>query len=194
MRRTIFLVLFLVVPPTIAAVGAHYTRLPKRYAEIEPGRLSRGAFPTAAQIRNMAEESRLRTIVNLNDDRPTDERERGESAAAAELRIGMLRFPMPGDGRADFETLSAAASAVGDQGRWPLFFHCAAGKMRSNAVTAAYRMKCCGWTADQAIDELRQTYWMDSSDGNDRALAEHLRNFEHWLKSPSSRTAADNID
>lgn len=181
MRRPILVVLFLVIPPTVAAVGAARLRLPRRFAVVEADGVYRGGFPSASQLRNLVADHGIRTVVNLTDDRPDDLREREEQAVCAEEGVQVRRFPMPGDGRADFGVLRAAGDAVADRGAWPVFFHCAAGKMRSNAVTAAYRMQHCGWTVDSALEELRQSHGLDPRDPKDRALEDHLRKYAAWL-------------
>ena len=82
-------------------------------------------------------------------------------ATVERLGIHLLRFPMPGDGRGEFAALEQAAMAIADKGNRPVFFHCAAGKQRSNAAWAAYRLKFWGWSVEQALAELERDYDLD---------------------------------
>jgi hypothetical protein len=86
---------------------------------------------------------------------------------------------MPGNGCAPFEDLDAAAAAIAaalaDPNKSPVFFHCQAGKQRSNAALAAYRMKRCGWSFDQTIAELQEQYDLDPI--AEKVLVDHLREY-----------------
>src|SRR5215468_10460454 len=149
-------------------------RTPNRFAAVDAGRLYRGGYPDPAELRWLANSVGVRSVVSLmHDDSPAD-RSREEARTAASLGLQLKEFAMPGDGRADFELLDAAADAIADGMReGPVYLHCSAGKQRSNAATAAYRMKHCGWTADQAIDELKVRFDLDPA--AEARLADHLR-------------------
>ena len=97
------------------------------------------------------------------------------------LGLKFFRIKMPGDGRGDFTSLDMAADAMANRQNWPVFFHCAAGKQRSNAALAAYRLKYEGWSIEKTLDDLRQRYDLDMlSEG---ALCEHLRQYARWVES-----------
>ena len=170
----------LTAPPIAAIVGAEVRerqRYPRRFAEVVPNEVYRGGFPSAEDIVRLKEEKSIRSIVNLTG--PTDRPEEKEMLAAVErLGIRLTRLPMPGDGRGDYEALEQAAIAIADRANRPVFFHCAAGKQRSNAAWAAYRMKFWGWSVDQALDELERDYDLDRD--AEWGLCEHLRGYQRW--------------
>lgn len=184
--------LALAAPPVAAIVGAEVRerqRYPRRFAEVVPNEVYRGGFPSVDDIVHLKEDKSIRTIVNLTG--PTDRPEEREMLAKVEsLGIHLLRFPMPGDGRGDFAMLEQAAVAIADQGNRPIFFHCAAGKQRSNAAWAAYRMKFCGWSVEEALAELERDYDLDRN--AERALCDHLRDYQRWRFEyrPQPTTAA----
>jgi protein tyrosine/serine phosphatase len=182
--RALLLIVVLLVPPGVAAVVEKSHRYPRRFAEVLQGNMYRGGFPTGDQICSLRSEKRIKTVVSLTDlkDEPKYIEE-VEAVQAAGLRL--LRFPMPGDGRGEFDDLDRAADAVGDQANWPVFFHCDAGKQRSNAVLAAYRLRKCGWTIDQTLRELENEYDLDRKENN--ALVDHLRAYAKRLgRSPGA--------
>jgi protein tyrosine/serine phosphatase len=183
MKRALGLMLLLVVPPLTAAIVHNHLQYPRRFAEVEPGTLFRGGYPSARQVRELVEDRDIRTIVNLapgSDDTP-DSRKKEELMEAARLGVEVLPFPMPGDGKADYPSLDAAADALAEPKNRPVYFHCAAGKMRSNAALAAYRMKHCRWSLGRALDEARR-FGLDDALTKDRELAEHLAGYERHLK------------
>lgn len=186
MRRALLLMAFLVVPPIATAIVTTVLRTPDRFAEVEPGRLYRGGYPSARQVESLAERHGLKTIVNLTTLRgahgkPVNAEAADEIAAAAKLGIRILPFPMPGNGQAEFNLLDSAADALADAANRPVYFHCAAGKMRSGATLAAYRMKHCGWSYDRAMAEAAD-YDLSINDEKDRDLREHLRKYATYLR------------
>jgi len=202
MRRKMFLVPALLILPVSTAVvtkldlvdaTAHAVFYPKRFAEVELGALYRGGYPSARHVRNLAADKGVRTIVSLTG-KVDDEDEKAMLAAVRDLRLRTLRFPMPGNGCVeDLGVLDEAADAIHNAENRPVFFHCAAGKQRSNAVLAAYRMKHCGWALAEALAELETQYDLEP-DGKESVLVEHLRNYAKHLgltEQPRSAPAAD---
>ncbi|MBN2561853.1 MAG: dual specificity protein phosphatase family protein [Phycisphaerae bacterium] len=181
---TVLLVILLLVPPGSVAVGSKMLRYPRRFAEVVPGQLYRGAFPTAEHIRNLKDDKKIRTVISLTDyrDEPKNVDEL-RAVRAAGLRF--LRFPMPGDGCAKPADLDRAADAIGNRDNWPVFFHCAAGKQRSNAALAAYLMRKCGWPLEQTLDELERRYGLDRE--AEKRLVDHLTEYDHRLTASKQR-------
>ena len=98
-----------------------------------------GAGPSARTLlsvreRELARELGFRWIhIPIVDQRGTNDR-------AAEEAISDL--------------LDQAAAVLADPANYPLFFHCHHGLNRTSMVQIAYRTKYCGWTLDQAADEI----------------------------------------
>jgi protein-tyrosine phosphatase len=192
MVRSFFLVLALAAPPIVVIVGTQIRenqRYPRRFAEVIPHEVYRGGAPSAENIAHLKEDKAIRSVLDLTDrsDRP-DEKQARETAER--LGIRTLQFPMPGDGRGDFVQLDAAADVIADQANRPLFFHCAAGKQRSNAAWAAYRMKHCGWTIERTLAELERDYDLDRK--AEQPLCEHLAAYARWLAARSTTTNRSN--
>ena len=55
------------------------------------------------------------------------------------------------------DLLDDAAEVLADPKNYPVFFHCHHGLNRASMVQIAYRTKYCGWTLDQATDEVAKT-------------------------------------
>lgn len=196
MRRFLLLLLVLLIPPvaTIALPKIwELGNLPRRFAVVEEGKIYRGGFPDVSDIEYLNRVKGVTTIVSLTG--PTDrENEQAMLAEAKRLGIRMYRFPMPGNGRGDFNSMDRAAAAVADEANWPVFFHCAAGKQRSNAVLAAYRLKYCHWTIGRVKEELLKTYDLDPSDANERALLEHIEAYARRLLESEPTTTHSTPD
>lgn len=180
MPRATRLFLLLLIPPA-AAVGLgelrDYLRLPRRFAVVEPRALYRGGMPSADNIRNLKDEAGIRTVVNLTDEKNTPD-EKQMLQTVSRLGIRFFRVKMPGDGVADFASLDMAADALANKENWPIYFHCAAGKQRSNAALAAYRLKYCGYSLDKVYNELITKYDLDPK--TESALYDHIRRYSVW--------------
>lgn len=173
-----------------AAIPLGRPALPRRFAEVEPGRLYRGGIvDSPAALRRIRDRDHIRTVVDLTND-ASKKHGFNEAQAATQLGLQYRSYPMPGNGTGDFDALDAAADAIADERNQPVFFHCSAGKQRGNAALAAYRMRHCGWTIDQALSELDEKYELDRR--QEAKLIEHLRRYyaERILpKRASTQTA-----
>ncbi len=159
---------------------------PRRFAVVEPGRIYRGGYPDEGELRWLQRQLGIREIVSLMEESRDADKGGREHRTAAALGLRLEEFPMPGDGRGDFDTLDAAADAIAaGSANGAIYVHCSAGKQRSNAATAAWRMKHCGWTADQAIEELTRRYGFEP--GDEARLAVHLRAYYAERIAPSRR-------
>lgn len=190
MRRTFLLILALLIPPA-AGVGVsrlvEWSRYPRRFAEVAPAQVFRGGFPSRDEIAQLHRDKGIRSIVSLTD--LTDrKRDRAMILESRKHNITMLRFPMPGNGRGDFDMMDRAAEAIADPRNQPVFFHCAAGKQRSNAVQAAYRLRYCGWSLDAVREELVQDQGLDLADPGEAELWRHIEAYAaHLGKQESGR-------
>ena len=142
-----------VIAAAFAVKYGRYHFLPRRFDVVEDGRIYRGGQQEARPYERLLGQHRIKTIVTLLDDDPDDPAEIIERQEIARHDLHLLRFPMPGDGRAPFDTLEAAADAIADPANQPVFVHCAAGVQRTGAAIAVYRLRHCGWTLEQALAE-----------------------------------------
>ncbi|MBX3393986.1 MAG: dual specificity protein phosphatase family protein [Phycisphaerae bacterium] len=190
MTRKILLMLLLIAPPIATAIVTRLQSQPRRFAEVVPGAIYRGGRPTPEQIRDLGRDRHIRTILSLLEDKSTPEdRDRRRAARASNIRL--MCIPMPGNGTAEFALLDMAADAIANPSNQPVFYHCAAGKQRSNAVLAAYRLRHCGWTLEQVIDELVEKYDLEK-DGEEKPLMDYLARYASWLAVQQDRPSSGN--
>ena len=120
------------------------------FAEIQSG-LTRGGRPTKEGIQFLRDKG-YRTVVSFRSNR--DER-------YEVLRSGMEYVEIPmhaglfGAAPPTGEQVRLFLSVVSDSSRYPIFMHCRRGKDRTGVMSAIYRMEACGWTADEAIEEMK---------------------------------------
>ena len=175
MRRRIVRVV--VVLAVIGGTGlvvkfGRYHFIPKRFEVVEAGKIYRGGEQEAGPYRRILREHGIRTVVTLLDEEAEDPLERVERDMVAELGLKRLRFPMPGDGRGEFDALEGAAEAIADPQNQPVFLHCSAGVYRTGATIAVYRMEYCGCDVKRALAELAAH---GVSEARKPELFEHLR-------------------
>lgn len=120
-----------------------------RFAEIRPG-LARGGDPGEEGIQYLHGRG-YRTVVSFLTDT-------AESAAVVRAGMHYIHIPMhSGFFYADPPTdaqVHQLLSVVRDSTQYPIFMHCKAGKDRTGAMSAIYRMEVCGWTPNEAIQEM----------------------------------------
>jgi len=121
----------------------------RRFAEICPG-LARGGDPGEEGLRYLRGQG-YRTIVSFLPSA-------SESATVVQSGMRYVHIPMrsglffadpPTDGQ-----VRQFLSVVKDTTLYPIFIHCHAGKDRTGAMSAIYRMEVCGWTPGEAQEEM----------------------------------------
>ena len=118
-------------------------------------------------------------------DEPDMAHQQKEEAILEREGVALIRIGMPGDGCADFDLLDQAADVIADQAHRPLLVHCAAGVHRTSAAYAAWRMKHCGWSLDQALAEAAK---YGVTVGGEPELCEHLGGyFESRIALPRTQ-------
>lgn len=177
--RSTLIVLLIVLPPMIVAGVMRTQETPKRFAEVEAGRLYRSAYPTGDQVRHIRKQHNIRTVISLTSDEGK-ERDTELDKTVKELGLKRYRFPMNGDGTGDLATLDHAADALAEAKDQPILFHCSAGDKRTSATLGAYWMKHKGMGLKQTLDDLTRDYGMEF-DGEDRELAKHLSKYAAYI-------------
>ena len=156
-----------------------------RFAEIRPG-LARGGEPGPEGLRYLRSQG-YRTIVSFLTDP-------AESAWVVQSGMRYVHLPM----RSSFffadtptnEQVHQFLSIVGDSTQYPMFIHCHAGKDRTGAMTAIYRMEVCGWTAEEAVEEMRAFGFS----GRYGKLRNYVENYSLQPSTPSLPTTATASD
>ncbi len=134
----------------------------REFAEVLPGKIYRGGWQKDWPMRRIVRKHGIKTIVALAhpDDHPLVIQER---ALAAELGIRWVHIPIvdlrdvPGSPTIS-ELIEQAAKEVADPANQPVYFHCHHGVNRASMVQIAYRTMFCGWTLEQANDEIARTF------------------------------------
>ena len=121
-----------------------------RFAEIHPG-LCRGGEPYEHGLKYLHDKG-YKTVVSFLTDS-------GESVTVVNSGMKYIHIPMrsgafsaepPTD-----EQVRQFLAVVKDSSLYPVYFHCHAGKDRTGAMSAIYRMEVCGWSKDEALEEMK---------------------------------------
>ncbi len=141
--------------------GSDYI-FPEKFATVEPGKIYRGAWQQEWPMRRLVRDYKIETILALAHP-PDSEMALKEKALAKELGCRWIHIPIVddrtvADSESLFDRLERAADVLADAGRQPVYFHCHHGINRASMVQMAYRMKYCGWTLDEATDEISRTF------------------------------------
>ncbi|MBI3462916.1 MAG: dual specificity protein phosphatase family protein [Planctomycetes bacterium] len=140
--------------------------------EVEPGLVYRGAEQKLGPLRRIVRRYRIRTVLCLA------EPEHEQQAVAESLGVQWLCVPLTSTSATlTFDRLERAAGIMADRAKQPVFFHCKRGVYRSHLAQAVYRMKYCGWTLDQAVNELRAIGYAPEAGGGDNCSAELLQRY-----------------
>lgn len=135
--------------------------LPREFVVVEPGAIYRGGWQKDWPMRRIVKDRKIKTILALAhpEDHPLSVRER---ALAQELGIRWIHIPIVDQrGGANPRTLGDllddAAAVLADPKNHPIFFHCHHGLNRASMAQIAYRTRYCGWTLEQATEEVART-------------------------------------
>lgn len=133
-----------------------------QFAEVEPGKIYRGAWQKPWPMRRLISRYHFKSIIALAHpaDHPLSLREK---AIAEEMGVRWIHIPIVdqrGTGKVTgiFEPIETAANAIADSANQPVYFHCHHGINRTSMVQMAYRTLHCGWTLDAATEEISRTF------------------------------------
>jgi protein tyrosine phosphatase (PTP) superfamily phosphohydrolase (DUF442 family) len=137
---------------------------PAKLVTVEPGKIYRGAWQKPWPMRAIVHDHKIKTVLALAH--PSDhplviaERQLAEELGVKWVHIPIVDQRGTGDLAAEdaiSDLLEQAASVLADPANYPVFFHCHHGLNRTSMVQIAYRTKYCGWTLEQAADEIERT-------------------------------------
>lgn len=120
-----------------------------RFAEVCPG-LSRGGDPGEVGIRYLHDHG-FKTVVSFLADK--DESLRVVNSGMRWVHIPMHSWFFSADSPTQDQVRQFFA-VVRDSTQYPVFMHCKAGKDRTGCMSALYRIEACGWTKDEALEEM----------------------------------------
>ncbi len=139
----------------------------KRFAVVEDGVLYRSAQPTQRGLKVLIDHYGVRTIAclrrenapirrNLLDiDEPSGA---DEDDAVAQLGAHHLHWPMGGEAHWPWfspEQFQSFFELMDNPANFPVAVHCIGGRHRTGTFVALYRMEYQGWSADEALGEMR---------------------------------------
>lgn len=133
-----------------------------QFAVVEPGAIYRGAWQQPWPMRRLVHRYKIKTILALAHP-PEHPLVAREKALAAELGCRWIHVPIVDErGQGDYKVISdkleEAAAILADPKNAPIYFHCHHGINRASMVQMAYRTKYCGWTLEQATEEISRTF------------------------------------
>jgi protein-tyrosine phosphatase len=163
LRRAVLVVTVAVALQQLWRHGHDYV-FPSRLVTVEPGKIFRGAWQKPWPMRAIIHDHKIKTVVALAHT-SDDPLAIAEKELTAQLGVKWVHIPIvdqrgTGDKAAEegiSDLLERAAAILADPGNYPVFFHCHHGLNRTSMVQIAYRTKYCGWTLEQAADEIERT-------------------------------------
>lgn len=145
----------------------------KRFAEIIPGQLYRGAWQRPWPIHRLVETYKIQSILSLSIMGTQDVKYTSYAEVAREKDLDWVLMPIVGS----FMTLAQMAEAADfvENLPKPLLFHCVAGHHRTTQAHTAWRMRHHGWSAERAWDEVSQYRWTNpTGDVKDKSLVDRF--------------------
>lgn len=133
-----------------AALGNYQLRKKiKRFQVVAPG-IWRGGQPDEEAL-ELLKASGVRTVINLRDQEGKVEDEERE---ARSLGLGFVNIPLSPHRSIPPAAVRKFLAIVTDPRMQPVFVHCKAGKDRTGAMFAIFRMAHQGWTVSRAYQEM----------------------------------------
>jgi len=123
--------------------------LVKRFRYVSPGLLC-GGQPAPGAL-TILKNGGVKTIIDLRD---TEHSTRNEKQVAQLLGLTYYNIPLSHRAKISSETIAKYLSIVNDPKQQPVFMHCRAGRDRSSAMIALYRLNKDGWTATKSYEEM----------------------------------------
>jgi len=132
----------------------------RRFHVVEPGVLYRsGQLPLAA-VKRLHHDYGIRTIISLREGDQKDDRD--EELFCRRMGVRHVRIaPLAWHAREGAPVPAEAAirqirGIMSNPNNHPVLIHCKAGRHRTGAYCAVYRMDFHGWSNTKAIDEMRR--------------------------------------
>ena len=121
---------------------------------IEPGKIFAGAYQHPFPLGRLIDRYQIKTVLSLREGQ--DGYESSELDLLDSKGVQFLKVPIPYkvSDEVRIAHIEEAISVITDARNHPVFVHCWAGCHRTGAVIAIYRVSRCGWSEEQARQEL----------------------------------------
>ena len=122
----------------------------------------RGAQPTADGYKNLVERGHVKSFLSLRRGANRDEVDLkvAKIAGAQCFQVAMKEWNPGEDNFGQLALAMKTLKKLSDNPKTrPVYVHCQAGRNRTGFVIATYRMVYQGWTADEAIREMRSYHF-----------------------------------
>jgi protein-tyrosine phosphatase len=184
------IVAVLIIGPPLALYRFEYIQS-KRFREVTPGRFYRSGQMTESGLRDVIERFHIKTVINLQHEAQDPLLVKywlgkgtiKESELCQQLGVRyVLLTPdlLPPDNRLDQQPPAVAEflNILDDESNYPILLHCKAGLHRTGRLTAIYRMEFEGWTAGEALRELRANgYGYTAASEADEFIIQFVQNY-----------------
>ncbi|HLW65571.1 MAG TPA: dual specificity protein phosphatase family protein [Gemmataceae bacterium] len=140
----------------------------KRLREVVPGRFLRSGQMTVTGFEDTLERQHIRTVINVQNEFPDpdlrlsflDGRTEKETEVCRRHGVKYIllepdlvsRRSIPGK---QPEVIAQFLEIMDDPANYPVLIHCKAGLHRTGCLVAVYRMEYQGWSAAEAIKEMK---------------------------------------
>ena len=138
-------------------VGSRYDGL-THFAVVEPGVLLRCGQPRTRDLDEIRAAHGLQTVVCARGGTRHPLRGRWfrkERAWCAQHGVTLVHMPFSDAATPPARVIEDFLQIVADANRRPVLVHCEQGFHRTGILCAAYRVRCCQWTFEQAVEEMR---------------------------------------
>ncbi|MBI5863682.1 MAG: tyrosine-protein phosphatase [Planctomycetes bacterium] len=137
-------------------VGSRYDGL-RHFSVVEPGVLLRCGQPRTRDLEQIRNQHGLRTIVCARGGTRHPLRGRWfrlERRWCAAAGVQLEHMPFSDKATPPADVFERFLTLLRDPQRRPLLVHCEQGFHRTGILVAAYRIALCGWSMQQAVDEM----------------------------------------
>lgn len=146
--KSIFVLILLIAANSFLFAGSkRFDTTIKNFGQINKN-YYRGGQPNESQFAELKRMG-VKTVIDLQKDGKDEEAAWVKNAGMQFFKI-RLKSTRP----ATPEQAEYFLRLVNDPANWPVYVHCAAGKHRTGAMTAIYRITQDSWTADAAFKEM----------------------------------------
>jgi protein tyrosine phosphatase (PTP) superfamily phosphohydrolase (DUF442 family) len=162
---------------------------------VVPNHIYRSGQLDPADLQRQIEQRGIKTVVNLGSTKDWDAAVcQAKGVAYLRIPVGdvwqMESLPNPEAGGKTFPKpdLSKVWQAINDPAAGPVLIHCWGGTHRTGLFIAQYRIEKQGWSAQDAIDEMK-LFGFDTEDPKFAGVLDYLRQLPQSADLPSTRPA-----